>query len=163
MVPTGGLKDHVTPVLEFPLTVGVKLAVCPPLSVAFLGDKLRLTGEGGVAFRVTMAVAVLLGSARLAAVIVTVCRLETVAGAVYTPFVMVPTAGLSDQVTAVLPVPVTEAVNVAAPPAPSDTEAGPIVNSTGVKDTMALAFLVVSATLVAVTVTVWRFATIAGA
>ena len=60
-----------------------------------------------------MAVAVLVGSATLDAVIVTVCPLEMVAGAVYNPFTMVPTAGLSDQVTAVLPVPVTEAIKVA--------------------------------------------------
>ena len=46
---------------------------------------------------------------------------------------MVPTAGLSDQVTALLLVPVTEALKVADAPAPSDTEAGPIVTATGVQ------------------------------
>ena len=143
--------------------MAVKVALWPPWSDALVGDKLRLTVEGGVAVRVTVAVAVLVGSATLDAVIVTVCWLEIVAGAVYTPFTMVPTAGLSDQVTAVLLVPVTEAVKVAEPPAPSDTEAGPIVTATGVRDTVALAVLVVSAALVAVTVTVCWLAIIAGA
>ena len=66
---------------------------------------------------------------------------------------MDPTAGLRDHVTAVLLVPVTEAVKVAEAPMPSDTEAGPTVTPTGVKDTVALAVLVESATLVAVIVT----------
>jgi hypothetical protein len=162
-VPTCGFKDHVTAVFEFPLTVAVKVVLWPPWIEAVLGDKLRLTVEGGVAVRVTMAVAVLVGSATLDAVIVTVFRLETVAGAVYTPLTMVPIAGLSDQVTPVLLLPVTEALNVAAAPAPSDTEAGPIVTATGVRATVALAVLVVSAALVAVTVTVSCFATIVGA
>ena len=76
---------------------------------------------------------------------------------------MIPAGGLSDQVTAVLLVPVTEALKVADAPAPSDTEAGPIVTATGVRDTVALAALVVSAALVAVTVTVCWLAIIAGA
>jgi hypothetical protein len=117
--------------------------------------------EAGV--RVTVAVAVLVGSATLAAVMVTVCWLEIVAGAVYTPFAMVPAAGLSDQVTALLPVPVTEALKVADAATPSDTEAGPIVTPTGVRDTRALAVLVESAALVAVTVTVCGVAITAGA
>ena len=163
IVPRDGLKDHVTAVFEVPVTVSVKVVLWPPSIDTVPGDKLRLTGEGGVAVRVTMAIAVLVGSATLDAIIVTVCRMETVAGAVYTPFTMVPTAGLSDQVTAVLPVPVTEALNVAAAPAPSDAEAGPIDTATGVRDTVAIAVLVVSAALVAVTVTVCWLAIIAGA
>jgi hypothetical protein len=93
MVPTCGVTAHLTPVLEFPLTLAVKLALWPPSSVAVLGDKLRLTGEEGVAVRATMAIAILVGSATLDATIVTVCRLETRAGAVYTPLTMVPTIG----------------------------------------------------------------------
>ena len=139
------------------------MALWPPWSDAVLGDKPRLTVKGNVAVRVTTAVAVLVGSATLDAVMVTVWRLEMVAGAVYTPFTIVPTAGLSDQVTAVLPVPVTEALKVADAPAPSDTEAGPIVTATGVSDTVALAVFVVSAALVAVTVTICLLAIIGGA
>ena len=67
---------------------------------------------------------------------------------------MVPTAGLTDQVTAVLLVPVTEAVKVAVPPTPTDAEVGPSVTPTGIKDAIALALLVGSAVLVAVIVTV---------
>ena len=129
-----------------------------------LGDKLRFTVEGGVAIRVTMAVAVLVGSATLDAVMVTVCSAARRWREQCTRrSTMVPTAGLSDHVTPVLLLPVTEALNVADAPAPSDTEAGPIVTATGVRDTVALAVLVVSAALVAVTVTVSCFATIVGA
>ena len=49
-------------------------------------------------------------SAALVALTVTVCELAIEAGAVYRPAaVMLPTSGLSDQVTAVLPVLVTVA------------------------------------------------------
>ena len=81
----------------------------------------------------------------------------------YTPFTSVPTAGLSDQLTAVLLLPVTQAVNVADAPTPSDAEAGPNVTPIGIKDTVALAAFVESATLVAVTVTLCWLAIIAGA
>src|ERR1700735_442699 len=103
MLPTSGVTAHVMALFEVPLTVLVKVALWPPWSDTVPGDKLRLTVAGAaVAVRVTMAVAVLVGSATLEAVIVTVSRLEMVAGAVYTPFAKIPTAGLSDQVTAVL-------------------------------------------------------------
>ena len=162
-VPTCGLTDHVTPLFEFPLTFAVKVALWPPWSDALAGDTLRVTAGGGVAIRVTSALAVLVGSATLDTVNVTVCRLGTVAGAVYSPLTMVPTAGTSDQVSAVLLVPVTEALKVVAAPALSDTEAGPRVTAIGVRDTVALAVFVVSAALVAVTVTTCLLAIIAGA
>ena len=61
---------------------------------------------------VTAALAVLVVSAALVAVTVTVCCEVTELGAVYRPLLeIVPTAGLSDQVTAVLVVPVTVDVN----------------------------------------------------
>jgi hypothetical protein len=61
---------------------------------------------------VTPAVAFLLVSATLVAVTVTVCGLLSVAGAVYRPpLEIIPTAGLTDHVTAVFVVPVTTAVN----------------------------------------------------
>ena len=69
-----------------------------------------MTCTGGTT--VTLAVAVLLVSATLVAVTVTVCGLLSVAGAAYRPpLEIVPTAGLTDQVTAVFVVPVTTAVN----------------------------------------------------
>jgi len=73
-------------------------------------DGLTVTCTGGT--MVTLAVALLLASAALAAVTVTVCGLASVAGAAYKPpLEMVPTAGLTDQVTVVFVVPVTAAVN----------------------------------------------------
>jgi hypothetical protein len=73
-------------------------------------DGLTVTCTGGTT--VTLAVAFLLVSATLAAVTVTVCGLVSVAGAEYRPaFEIVPTAGLTDHVTAVFVVPVTAAVN----------------------------------------------------
>ena len=60
----------------------------------------------------------------------------------------------TDQFTDVLLVPVTVAAKVAEAPTPTDAVDGPSVTATGVKDTVALAVLVESATLVAVTVTV---------
>ena len=69
---------------------------------------MTVTFTGG--FRVTVAVANLVGAATLVAVTVTVWELVIEAGAVYRPAaVMLPTCGLSDQVTAVLPVLVTMA------------------------------------------------------
>jgi uncharacterized membrane protein len=71
---------------------------------------LTVTCTGGTT--VTLAVAFLLVSATLIAVTVTVCGLLTVAGAVYRPpLEIVPTAGITDHVTAVFVVPVTAAVN----------------------------------------------------
>ena len=69
-----------------------------------------MTCTGGTT--VTLAVAVLLVSATLVAVTVTVCGLPSVAGAEYRPpLEIVPTAGLTDHVTAIFVVPVTAAVN----------------------------------------------------
>ena len=75
-----------------------------------------------------------------------------------------PKAGLIDQVTAVLLVPLTVAVNVWFCDGCKETEDG--VNETttgGVRVMVAVADLVGSATLVAVTVTVWELATEVGA
>ena len=73
-------------------------------------DGLTVTCTGGTT--VTLAVAFLLVSATLVAVTVTVCGLPSVAGAVYRPpLEIVPTAGLTDHVTAVFVVPVTATVN----------------------------------------------------
>jgi len=44
MVPTDGLIDQVTEVFELPATVGVNVALCPALSDAVVGDKVRVTG-----------------------------------------------------------------------------------------------------------------------
>ena len=72
-----------------------------------------LTATLTVLNRVTLALADLLGSATLVAVTVTVCCVLMVAGAVYNPVLLiVPTFGLSVQVTNVFPdPPLTVAVN----------------------------------------------------
>ena len=77
---------------------------------------------------------------------------------------MLPTAGLRDQVTAVFEVPATLAVNIWVCEGVSVTVPG--VNATltgGASDTLALADFVESATLVAVTVTVWAEGMLDGA
>ena len=62
--------------------------------------------------KATVAVAVLVASARLEAVTVTVCGLLILAGAVYRPPLEIePTGGLMDHAALVLPDPVTVAVN----------------------------------------------------
>jgi hypothetical protein len=63
----------------------------------------------------------------------------------------------------VLLVPVTDAVKVAKPSTPSDAVGGPTVTPTGVKDTVALALLVVSTMLVAVIVTICELLIVFGA
>jgi hypothetical protein len=64
-----------------------------------------LTVPGGSGVSDITAVAVFEGSAALVAANTTVCAVLIVAGAVYKPFVTVPTASDNDQVTAVLFVP----------------------------------------------------------
>ena len=77
---------------------------------------------------------------------------------------MLPTAGLSDQVTAVLDELATVAVNVWFCDWPRVTVAGVSETLTGgVSEIVAVADLVESATLVAVTVTVWALAIDEGA
>jgi hypothetical protein len=113
--------------------------------------------------RVIVADAVIEEFTTLAAVTVTVCGLLIVAGAVYVPFRIVPNAGFSDQVTAGLLAPVTEALKAVAAPAVSDTTAGPTVTPTACSVTVALAVFVRSAKLVAVTMMFCWLAIIAGA
>src|ERR1035437_9156036 len=109
MVPTAGLNDHVTPVLTVPVTVVVNCWVCEAVSEVVEGVSEIVTGG----LSVTVALVDLVGSATLVAVTVTVWVPVIEAGAVYRPAaVMLPTTGLSDQVTAVLPVLVTVAEKV---------------------------------------------------
>jgi hypothetical protein len=76
-------------------------------------------------------------------------------GAVYNPLTTVPTAGVNDHVAAVLVVPAMEALNWLDWPAVSETEEGATaIETTGTSVIVALALLVLSATLVAVRITV---------
>jgi hypothetical protein len=78
MLPTAGFSDHVTAVFELPVTTALNAWVCD-------GDKLTLPGatailSGGTSD--TLALAVLVESATLAAVTVTVCAVAIDDGAV---------------------------------------------------------------------------------
>src|SRR5271165_6898190 len=89
--------------------VRVVVNCCWPLAVSVTDEGLTDAATGA---SVTAALADLVVSAALVAVMVTVCEEEIVAGAVYKPLAdSVPTGGLMLQVTAVLLVPVTVAVN----------------------------------------------------
>jgi hypothetical protein len=68
-----------------------------------------------------------------------------------------------DQFTAVFDVPLTDAVNVALCPPDSDALPGESAISTGVSVMDAVAVLLGSRTLAAVTVTVWRLLRVSGA
>jgi hypothetical protein len=103
------LIDQVTAVLLVPLTVAVNVWFCDGCKETEDGVNETITGG----FRVMVAVADLVGSATLVAFTVTAWELAIEAGAVYRPAaVMLPTTGLSDQVTTVLPVLVTVAEKV---------------------------------------------------
>ena len=89
-----------------PLTVAVNVWLCDGNKDTEDGVSETVTGGASV----TVAVANFVGSATLVTFTVTVWELVIEGGAVYRPAaVMLPVSGLSDQVTAVLPVLVTEA------------------------------------------------------
>ena len=153
--PTAGFRDQVTPVLVVPLIETLNWADWPPASETAVGDiEIPTVGESVIA-----ALAVLVESAKLVAVSITVCWLVIVAGAVYKPFVTVPAAGASDQVTPVLAVPLIEVLNCWDCPALSEAAVGDIAMVTGgctcigTSDMVALADAVESARLVTVIVT----------
>jgi hypothetical protein len=107
-VPIEGLSVHVTEVLVEPVTLAVNCRVCELDKVAEVG--LTPTATGGT--RLIIALADLVESAALVAVMVTLWAVLMLAGAVYRPLPdNVPTAGLKLQVAAVLVLPVTLAVN----------------------------------------------------
>ena len=112
-----------------------------------------------------VALADLVGSATLWAVTVTDCDVRMFDGAVYRPAgEIVPTAGLIDQVTALLPVPKTAAVNCCVPE-------GAKLTVDGLRDTVtawrsvitAVAAFEGSAMLVPVIVTLWVIGAVLGA
>ena len=98
-VPTLGLRDQVTAVLELPLTVAVNCFDCPPFNEALLGLRVILTLDGGGVVTAgvmagpsrTVALADLVGSTRLVAMMVTSESALTELGAVYRPFTIEPT------------------------------------------------------------------------
>ena len=91
-MPSAGDSDQVTPVLVVPVTETANCLDCPPESEIVDGDSVIPTvGTSEIA-----ALALLLLSAALVAVKVTVWLLVIDAGAVYFPPAMVPTAGVMD-------------------------------------------------------------------
>lgn len=76
-VPAAGDKDQFTAVLLDPVTVALSVVDCPAVNEADEGDTVTNTGTSDI-----LAVAVLVGSAALAAVTVMVCADGMVAGAV---------------------------------------------------------------------------------
>ena len=144
------------------MTVAVSCVVWPLFSAVVGG--LTLTATEGSSVIVVDEDAVV--SARLVAVTVTVCAVVTVAGAVYRPDVLIepPATGLTDHVTALFALLVTIAVSCAVWPLFSAVFAGLTLTATEGSSVIAVdEDAVVSAKLVAVTVTVCAVVMVAGA
>jgi hypothetical protein len=152
---------QVVSVLLVPETEAANCWVCELDKLIEAG--LIVTPTGGM--RVTTALADLVDSAELVAVIVTVWVALMLDGAVYRPLVeSVPTFGLMLHVTLVLLDPVTDATNCWVCEVDRLTEAGLIVTDTGgTRVIMALANLLELAALVAVMVTFWTALMLDGA
>jgi hypothetical protein len=148
----GVLPSHTNPVPCAAPKPEPEMTICAP-AVADDVDRPVMVGSGS---SVTVAEALLVVSATLVAVTVTVCWLAMVAGAMYEPaLLIVPVFGLRLQVTAALLLPETVAVNGCACEGVKDTVKGVMLTVTGgMSVTVADELFVVSATLVAVTVTV---------
>src|SRR5215475_10784044 len=160
MVPTDGIRDQVTAVLLDPAMVAVNCGVCEADRLTPAGASVMDT----VGDKLTVALALLVESAALVAVTVTFCAAAMLAGAVYRPFEIVPTGGVRVQVTAVLLEPATVAVNCWVCEADRLTPLGAsVMDTVGDKLTVALALLVESAALVAMTVTFCAAVMVAGA
>jgi hypothetical protein len=148
------------------LTTALNCKLPPAETLALLGFTVTLMME-----MVTVAVANLVLSATLVARTVTVFGDGATEGAAYKPVTeIVPQAApvqpvpVTVHVTAVFVVPVTVAVNCCAPPARTETFVGLTVTETTARIvTVAEADFVGSATLVAVTVTVFGVGASAGA
>jgi len=157
---------HVTAVLLVPVSLTVNCWVFPLAGVAFAGETLI---ETDAAVTVTFADADLVVSATLVAVTVTVLGVGTALGAVYSPISeMVPTVEfppftLFTLHSTALPIgPARTAVNCCFCPVSTVADAGEIIEAAETV-TFAEADLVVSASLVAVTVTVLGLGTELGA
>jgi hypothetical protein len=160
-IPTG-LTDHVTALLAALATVAVSCVVWPLLSAALAGLTLTVTEGSSVIVADEDAVV----SARLVAVTVTVCAVVMVVGAVYRPdALIVPTpTGLTDHVTALFAALVTVAVScVVWPLFSADVARLTLTETEGTSVIVADEDAVVSARLVAVTVTVCAVVMVVGA
>ena len=130
-----------TPELAPPCTAAVNCCACPLCMVTAVGEIVTpVTGVAGVGgggggttgATFTVALALLVGSARLVAVMVTACGDVIPLGAVYRPELLkVPFKGDNDHCTPVLVVFNTVALNCCVAPAFSCTVAGLIATLTG--------------------------------
>jgi hypothetical protein len=107
IVPTAGVRLQVIPVFVVPPTVAVKRAVCDAARETDAG--LSETEPGSI--NVMVAVDDLVESTTLVAITLTVWLVVMFGGAAYRPFEIVPTDGTRLQVTPVLAVLLTVAVN----------------------------------------------------
>lgn len=160
-VPSDGDMDQLTLVFVDPVTVAASVVDCPPVSVAVAG--VTAIDTAAVGFSDMAALAVLVPSAALVAFTVTVCAAVMEAGALYTPALMVPTAGDKLQVTVLFVEPFTVAAKVADCDEVSDAVDGDTEIDTGTSDSTTLAVLLVAACAAAVTLTVCADAITAGA
>ena len=127
--PVIAFTSQVTAVFDVPVTVEVNCCVCPVCTEADEGEiEIAIPAEPVM---VTAADAILLESAALTAAMVTVAGDGAVDGAVYTPEPEIvptvefpPVTPFTDQATAVLDVPVTEAVNCCVCPVCTEADAG---------------------------------------
>jgi hypothetical protein len=146
----------------------VNICVCEGVKVTKDGVKATLPGVAGIASTGANdmnAVAIFVVSATLVTVTVIVCGAVMVAGAIYRPPAeRLPIDGLKLHVTAVFEVPVSDALNSCTCEAFMVTPPGVMeIPTPGINDTVAAAIFVVSAVLVAVTVTTCGDVTMAGA
>jgi hypothetical protein len=156
-VPTEGVMDQVTEVFALPVTSAVNCVLFEAVSAALRGLTPTLTPPPAGGTSVTAALADLVASATLVAVTVTSSGPLITEGAVYNPFTKLPIEGVMDQVTEVFAAPVTVAENCEVWDAVREALGGFTFTMTlpgGASWTVALADLEVSATLVAVMVTV---------
>jgi len=162
--------SQVTLVLAEPFTEAANVCVCPVVIAARSGLIVTVTGPGAVI--VTVVLPDFVPSATETAVTVTVAGEGTAEGAVKSPLALIvpcvespPVTPFTCQVTAVLEVFVTVAVNCCVAPVCTVGVSGPIVTTIGgggVTVTVAVSDFVLSATEVAFTVTV-PLGTVAGA
>ena len=107
IVPTAGAKLQLTPGLVVPPTVAIKREVCDAARETDAG--LSETEPGAI--NVTVAVEDLVGSTTLVAITLTVWPVVMFDGAVNRPLEIVPTDGARLQLTPVLSLLLTDAVN----------------------------------------------------
>jgi hypothetical protein len=159
--PTDGATDHTTAVLVVPETAAARLCDCDGVILELGGETSTLIAGT----REIVAVADFVGSATLVAVTVTVCALDIVAGAVYTPLDETePADGERVHVTLPFVVPDTLAATDTLCNAPTELLDGVTATlTTGTSAIVADALFVGSAELTAVTVTDCAADRVAGA